>query len=140
MNMNRSAKINLVLFFIAAIVGMEVLILLAHRNDNAGAENEDVWLGIETMELSPAIMAQYDIRSSSGLLVSRVFAGSPAQISGIKTGDILRKWNGVSITSQDKLQKLLGRAGVNQRIKLTVDRKGTPVSIAIQLGLRPGNR
>jgi len=97
-----------------------------------------LWMGVETVELTAAIKKQYDIRSTNGILVSRVFVGSPAQISGIKDGDVIRRWGGISVTSQEQFQGLIQTSDSGARVKITVDRNGAPVLVFCRVGRRPG--
>jgi len=95
------------------------------------------WVGMETVEMTPYIKKQFNIQSSSGVLVARVFVDSPAQQAGVKEGDIIRRWNGMSITSLDELQRLIQTANKNEQVKLTVDRQGNPFLVYINVGVRP---
>ena len=95
------------------------------------------WVGMEAVEMTPAVKKQFNIQSSSGVLVARVFVDSPAQQAGVKEGDVIRRWNGVSITDLDELQRLIQSSQVNEQVKLTVDRQGNPVLVYINVGIRP---
>ena len=97
-----------------------------------------LWLGAETIELNSALSAQYNIPTSDGLLVSRIFLGSPAEDAGLKVGDIIQRWNGVTITSQKQIEKLIGKSAAGQKITLSVSRSDRPILIYLQLGVRPG--
>ena len=97
-----------------------------------------LWLGVETVELTPAIKQQYDIQAASGLLVSRIFNGSPAQAAGIRDGDVIRRWSGISVTSPEQLHYLIQTARLNERVTITVERQGNSVSVYARAGIRPG--
>lgn len=60
------------------------------------------------------------------VVISMIYKGFPADIAGLKAGDILRKADGVSLkglTSEQVSEKLKGNPGTT--IKLTVERNGT---------------
>ena len=95
------------------------------------------WVGMETVEMTPYIKKQFNIQSSSGVLVARVFVDSPAQGAGVREGDVIRRWNGISITSLDELQRLIQITKENEQVKLTVDRQGNPFLVYINVGVRP---
>jgi len=101
------------------------------------AMQAQVWIGVEAVELTPDIKKQFNIASVSGVLVSRVFADSPAQQAGILDGDVIRRWNGISITSLEEFQRLIQTSQDNEQVKLTVDRQGNPVLVYINVGIRP---
>ena len=127
------------LFIIIVFISITVKVFIDIEKNRLNAANGySLWLGIETMELTPSIISQYNIHSDSGLLVTRTFIGSPAEVAGIQQGDILRRWNGISITSQNQLQKLISKASAKSRIKLSIDRNGKPILSYVVLGIRPG--
>ena len=128
--------IRLILLALAAVIGFEILLLLADGRESQAASN--LWLGVETMELTPAIAGQYDLGSCNGVLVSRVFVDSPAYRAGVKAGDVLRRWNGVSVTTPEQLQTLLSKASADKQVKLTVIRQGAELPLRVLLGPRPG--
>ncbi|MBF0243983.1 MAG: PDZ domain-containing protein [Planctomycetes bacterium] len=133
MNHYQTAKLGLYAFlFVAA-----VLLIFQVDFGGSAAAGDKVWIGIETMELSPAVRGLYDIQTQRGVLITRAFKGSPAAMSGIRQGDILRRWNGVSVTDQLQLQQLVRRAEAGQRIKLTIMRKNASLTIPLRPGTRP---
>ncbi|MBF0430013.1 MAG: PDZ domain-containing protein [Fibrobacteria bacterium] len=126
-------------FFIAGLLSLTFLLMASrmHRtNSEPGMQGK--WLGIETVELNRTIKKQYNITASRGLLVTRVFIGSPAAAANIKNGDIISKWNGKSITSQKQFGKNLSNTANNKTIRLTINRQGQQVIAALVPGVRPG--
>lgn len=138
MNRYLITKTALAFFLIVVIIAVGLTVLIDVRNKKAKAPNSSIWLGVETIELNSTIMKKYNIHFSKGLLVSRVFLGSPAEIAGIKQGDIIRRWNGTSVTSQRQFQALLWNSSMGQKIKLSIYRQGGSILIYVKLGARPG--
>jgi len=95
------------------------------------------WVGMEAVEMTPSIKKQFNIQSSSGVLVARTFDDSPARLAGILEGDVIRRWNGISITGLEELQRLIQTSQENEKVKMTIDRQGVPVLIYINVGIRP---
>ncbi|MBF0486021.1 MAG: PDZ domain-containing protein [Candidatus Omnitrophica bacterium] len=128
------------------MIGMLILITLVfiffvwEKGENFGIKAIDsrLWLGVETIELTPDVKAQYDLLDSNGILVARTFVGSPAQLAGIMEGDVIQRWNGISITSQEQFQQLIQTSDLNDRITFTVDRQGQQALVYGQVGIRPG--
>ncbi|MBF0618656.1 MAG: PDZ domain-containing protein [Candidatus Omnitrophica bacterium] len=123
----------LVLLFMSAVFIIYLKLIPMYFN----AMKTKVWIGAETIDLTSDVQRQFSVPSSSGVLVARTFIDSPAQVAGIQVGDVIRRWNGVSITSSDELQGLIQAAQENQKVALTVDRQGQPVSVYIVVGTRP---
>ena len=58
------------------------------------------WLGMELQELDPRLKSYFGLKPEDhGLLIKKVYKGSPADLAGIKRGDILVRLDGVSIDS-----------------------------------------
>lgn len=134
------ARPNIGLFIILVAIAVVVVIFIDKMDFYRKFKTADqrLWLGVETVELTPGIKAQFDIQSANGLLVSRTFTGSPAQLGGICDGDIIRRWNGITVTSPEQLENLIQTSDTDKRIKATVDRQGKSVLVYIRVGIRPG--
>lgn len=128
---------NRVFIYEFLAIGLLLVIILASSCQRMQGSVQELWLGVETIKIDPALSTQYNIRSSNGLLVSRTFVGSPADRAGLQAGDIIQRWNGVSVTSQRQITRLIKNSNVNQRITLSVSRNEQPVLIYVMLGVRP---
>ncbi len=136
-SVRETIAVRLILLALAAVIGFEVLLLLSDVRESQAASN--LWLGVETVELTPAVASQYDLGSGYGLLVSRVFVDSPAYQADVKTGDVLTHWNGISVITPEQLQTLLSKARADKQVKLTVIRQGAELPLRVMLGPRPGH-
>lgn len=132
-----TVAVRLILLALAAVIGFEILLLVGDVRESQAASN--LWLGVETVELTPAVASQYDLGFGYGLLVSRVFVDSPAYQAGVNTGDVLRRWNGISVTTPEQLETLLSKARADKQVKLTVIRQGAELPLRVLLGPRPGH-
>ena len=125
-------------FIVISLIIICVSVFIEIKKNLFNAANNKMWLGIETIELNSALIQKYDIHAIRGLLVTRVFTGSPAELSGIKKGDVLRRWNGVSIINQQDFKQFIQKTNVNNRVKLNINRQNKPVLIRARFGFRPG--
>ncbi|MBF0521986.1 MAG: PDZ domain-containing protein [Candidatus Omnitrophica bacterium] len=130
--------VNAVLFMILLTAITVIVLFIKLPTMLLKPADSRLWLGMETVELTTDIKKQFDIQSSNGLLVSRVFVGSPAQASKIHEGDVIRRWNGTSVTSPEQLERLIQTSNTNERVKITIDRQGESVIIYTTVGTRPG--
>lgn len=126
-----------VLYIVLIVLAIVVSVFMDQLHFHFKTADPRLWLGVETVELTPDIKKQFDIQSTNGLLVSRTFLGSPAQVAGIKDGDVIRRWNGISVISQEQLQYLIQTSAAGERITITVDRQGNSVLVYCQVGTRP---
>ena len=72
-----------------------------------------------------------------GAKVLEVIAGSPAEKSGLKEGDIIVEVNKKKVASKADLQKHVGAAKPDQTVKVAVERNGKKKTFDIKLTKRP---
>lgn len=76
----------------------------AHRDDEGqspGSSKTDS-LGLEVRPLTRDLAKQFGVTGESGLIVSVVEDGSPAQAAGLKVGDVIEKAGGQPVTSVEE--------------------------------------
>ena len=66
-----------------------------------------------------------------GVLVNGVISGSPADISGIKLNDIIKKINGKSVTEIKNIQKIIGNSKPGEVIDIQIQRDGRMTNVNI---------
>ena len=95
------------------------------------------WLGVTLQPLDENLAKSFGMSSTEGILVANVIKGDPADVSGIKAGDIIIAVNGSPIKDGRALTNLIGSKAPNERVTLTVFRDGRKVDIRVTLGERP---
>ena len=97
------------------------------------------WLGLagHNAQLARRVVRALDPRVPSGVLVLSVEKRSPAERSGLLTGDIVVGFEEESVADMDDLQRLLtaGRAG--KAAPLTILRRGEKRTLDIAPEIRP---
>jgi putative serine protease PepD len=78
-----------------------------------------------------------DPASGSGARVDTVRAGSPAADAGLKSGDVITAIDGVAVTSANQLTGLVGEHKPGDKLRLTVERKGSTLELEATLATRP---
>jgi photosystem II stability/assembly factor-like uncharacterized protein len=69
--------------------------------------------------------------------IDEVTANGPAQKAGLKTKDIINKFDDTDVKSYDQLTELIRSKKVGDKIKLKVTRESQPVEIELTIGTRP---
>ena len=91
-------------------------------------------LGLETPDMTAALAKQFDLDINlRGALVRRVYRGSPAEVAGVKPGDVIVAANGQRIDSGQGLHNMEGLLPVGQPVKLDLQRDGKLVSVTATL-------
>nr|MDO8098140.1 trypsin-like peptidase domain-containing protein [Candidatus Njordarchaeota archaeon] len=80
------------------------------------------WLGLVGMDINPSIANYYSLSVSKGVLVARVFHGSPADEAEITPGDVIVATDDVELKSMSSLVKYLENKNVGDEISLTIVR------------------
>ena len=95
------------------------------------------WLGITPDDLTSKERASFGLDDNSGIYLSSVYAGGPAERAGLARGDIILTINGEPIVSQR--QALLIAAGMNpgEAVDVAVLRDGERFSTTLVAGERP---
>ena len=95
-------------------------------------------IGIEIMNITEAMSMQYNV--PVGVYVVNVVFGSAAEKAGIKSGDIIIKADGISVSTAEMLNDVKDKYKVGDTLTLTIVREGITIDVDVNLGEeRPGN-
>ncbi len=105
------------------------------------------YLGIRMATLTPELAAEnnrdpnspFMVPEVNGVLVVQVLPNTAAATAGIRRGDVVTEINGQPITSADQLQRIVERSGVNQLLKVKVQRGNQTNTLAVRTGELPSS-
>jgi serine protease Do len=92
------------------------------------------WIGVRIQQVDDAIADSLGIGKARGALIAGVTDNSPAAKAGIKTGDVVVKFNGHEIKEMRDLPKIVADTAVDKTVDLTVLRDGKERPLKITLG------
>lgn len=98
------------------------------------------WVGVEVQDLSPELAESFSLKSAEGALIAGVLKGGPADVGGIRPGDILLAVNGHTVADSASLLNLIAALKPGEDAQLTVARKQQTLNLKIQVGRRPVQR
>ena len=99
------------------------------------------WIGVEPRELNPEIIEAFKLpKDSKGVLISGVLKNGPAELGGIKPGDVLKEVNDKPINDVRGLLNAVAALVPGDSAKLLVDRKGQNMNLSVQIGKRPSSK
>ncbi|HUV16755.1 MAG TPA: trypsin-like peptidase domain-containing protein [Pelolinea sp.] len=117
--------------------------------------NNDAWLGIQAVDLTPEITEVMDLDSEiTGVLVQQVSAGSPADEVGIRGsykpfssegdeiligGDVITSFEEEAVDSNQSLAQALAQFNPGDEVRLSIIRDGESIELSVTLGKRPAN-
>lgn len=92
------------------------------------------WLGVGIQDITPELAKSFKLPDEKGALVSNVFANSPAEKSGLKSGDVIRAFDGKPIGESRDLPTMVAREPVGKTSTMTVLRDGKEMAVQVTLG------
>ena len=81
------------------------------------------YLGIEGQSVDSQVTQVYGI--SSGVIVTSVVSGGPAEAAGIQKGDIITQLDGRFVTSMDQLKNVLQYYAAGETVSIAVQRSNS---------------
>ena len=82
------------------------------------------YLGIYPQDIDRNLAEAYNLARPQGALLTRVSPDSPAQKAGLKSGDIILKYNDIQIVEASDLLNLINRARPNDTFRVQIQRDG----------------
>lgn len=92
------------------------------------------WLGVEIQKITPSLKKAFNLQTSYGALVSSVLPNSPAAKAGLKSGDVIIKFNGKEIQVMSQLPWLVGNTPPGKTVPMEVLRDGRKITLNIKVG------
>ncbi len=129
-------------------LGFAIPIKTAQRIANqliANGKVEHSFLGIRMANLSPELKQRINadpraplmVQEDKGILVFQVLPNSPAAKAGIRSGDVITKIDGKTVSKASEVQQSVENTKVGESLSLEVRRNGSSMIIAVQPGPLP---
>jgi serine protease Do len=92
------------------------------------------YLGVMIQDLTPALAKEFKLKDASGVLVGDVTARGPADIAGLKSGDVVMEFNGKKAADSRrlKLQVAGTRPGENVAVKILRDNAEKTLNVTVK--------
>lgn len=94
------------------------------------------WLGVAIQELDPDVREEH-FGEQSGVIVSEVIGGSPADEAGIQQGDLITHFNGETVESPLELQQSVLAQSIGDDVTITIKREGEQMELSTELAELP---
>jgi S1-C subfamily serine protease len=102
------------------------------------ASNRRAWLGVELQPITVPDQLITRVGQTSGRMVVSIIKGGPAEVAGMRVGDVLLALDGTSASGPQALRAFLGgdRIGTTMEVKLLRD--GNIVTTHLTVAIHPG--
>ena len=97
------------------------------------------WLGVVIQDLTPELAAGFGVKEDAGVLVAEVMKDGPADSAGLKAGDVIVDFGGVTIKDVTDLQKRVAAIEPGRPTPLTVVRERKNVTLSVKVGEQPSD-
>ena len=94
------------------------------------------WLGVSIQEVSSELAQQFQLDDESGVLLSEVFPGSPAETGGLRRGDVITAIDGVAFRSLSEFRNRIADMDPGTETRLSIVRDGNRRTVSLALGSR----
>jgi membrane-associated protease RseP (regulator of RpoE activity) len=94
------------------------------------------YLGVGLLDLTPELRTHFGVPEDSGVMVSKVEAGSPAEKAGVKVGDILTLIDGKAMKSTWDVMGKVRTYDNNQQVPIEVWRNGKAQTVTAPIVTR----
>ncbi len=91
------------------------------------------YLGVTMLGLTPEISRELGLADTNGALVLEVLPGSPADRAGLLPRDIIRRFNGRTITDIYALRERVAEAGLHTAVTLGILREGREQTLTTEI-------
>jgi serine protease Do len=98
------------------------------------------WLGIAIAPLTPEVAKRLNLPARRGALVGEVVRRGPAELAGIRPGDLIVAFDGKRIDRVNDLPRLAARTPVGTEVAVQVLREGREITVKVKLGELPEER
>ncbi len=95
------------------------------------------YLGAGVLPVTKEVAESLGIKPDSGVLVSEVTAGGPAEKAGVQNGDIIQSLNGKALAGGDELVRAVSLTSPGDALVLQILRNGKVISLTAKAGVRP---
>jgi membrane-associated protease RseP (regulator of RpoE activity) len=94
------------------------------------------FLGVYGENINKENMGRYGLRDARGVGITQVVKDSPAEKAGLRKDDVILRFEGDSVTSVRKLNRLVSEVAPDQTVRLGISRGGTEQEVSVTIGKR----
>ncbi len=98
------------------------------------------FIGVELTRLTPELRAHFGVSEDSGIMVSRVREGAPAETAGVQVGDIITAIEGRPVGSTAEVTGAIRATDEGDSVSVEIWRDGRPLTLDVRVEERNPQR
>jgi serine protease Do len=102
------------------------------KGSTSPAETTHEELGLTVAPVTPDLAQQFDLGDATGLVITAVESGSPADDAGLQPGDLVRKVNGDKVDSTRAYESAVEGTRKDKPVLLQIERQGNTFFVALR--------
>lgn len=91
------------------------------------------WIGVAIQEVTPALAKSLKLDEASGVLITSVMEGDPAEKAGIKRRDVIVEFNGKKIIEVNDLPRAVAAVKPGKKAEVVVIRDGKKKTFSLEV-------
>ncbi|MES2579115.1 MAG: Do family serine endopeptidase [Pseudomonadota bacterium] len=95
------------------------------------------WIGIEAQDITPELAESFKLDKVQGSLIAGVLRDSPADLAGIRAGDVLLAINNREVIDSSSMLNIIAVLKPNEKAVLTLARNQKNIKVEVVIGKRP---
>lgn len=95
------------------------------------------WIGIEAQDITPELAESFKLPQAQGSLIAGVLRDSPADVAGLKAGDVLLAINDKEILDSSGMLNIIAALKPNEKAELKIARAEKVMTVKVAVGKRP---
>jgi serine protease Do len=118
-------------------IGFSIPSSMAVHIANALIEHGKVergWLGVSIENLTPGMVKSLGLPNNKGVLIDSVMKGGPADLAGLKKGDVVLEYNGEKVTNSSFLRNKVAATTIGKEVNVVVWRDKKEMQFTVKIG------
>jgi S1-C subfamily serine protease len=95
------------------------------------------FIGIEGQTVDPIVAEDRNLKVNQGALVLGVSAGGPAEMAGVRVGDVITAFDNTAIGGMEDLMGAVRQSKIDRPVDMLIDRGGREKTLSIAPSARP---
>jgi len=95
------------------------------------------YLGVMIQPVTPELAKEFKLADNNGALVGEVTKESPAEVAGLKDGDVVVEFNGKKVTGSRHFRLMVAQTAPGSKVPLKLIRDGKEQTLSVKLGELP---
>ncbi|MEN6437639.1 MAG: Do family serine endopeptidase [Syntrophobacter sp.] len=92
------------------------------------------WLGVTIQDLTPELAQSFGLPNIKGVLIANVFKDGPADLAGIRQGDVVVGYEGREVLNSGDFRNQVATAPIARDVMITLVRDGKTMEVKVNVG------